>query len=133
MTNNRIKASFTSWIEKVIISTSKNYMKKLQDIKEKEVAFVCEHLERVQLSEKDNGTLLNLGKTTLADEISDVELSKIIEELPEKQRDILEMTFHKNASSKEIAKELNLTVSNVDTIRSRTLDKIRKKYKKEDE
>lgn len=106
------KAAMATWLITIAMNKIRDYYRGQK------------HLMPLESAE-DIQAQVNLEEKVLANEQAK-ELYKAMDKLDERQRNVLLLRYYGDMSNKEIAKELNLSVSNVETILTRARQKLKK-------
>lgn len=127
---HEIEREIDSYIKRTIVNAVKDFKKFEVRKSKREVAFddIVDNIstsEIASLSVMDNCAIFSLN---LEDIVEDEKLYKIIQELPDEEKEILTLSILKEWSSKEIAKKISKSDSRVRHIINNTILKIRKKY-----
>ncbi len=88
---------------------------------------------KVELSSYDDNIL---GSEDIEEEFNiddEGRVGKLIEDLSDREKDIVKKRYLQNMPMKQISEELNLTESNIKVIHHRAIKKLREKYCKENE
>lgn len=112
----QINTGFSSYLRKSVINHCLNYLRKL----ETERKFI-EHGDKL---EETHGTIDHDSNTELGDMIN-----KAILELPEKRREIFELSRYDGLKYQEIAEKLDISIKTVETQMARSLEFMRKYLK----
>jgi len=114
------QSSFKNWLYQITKNTVADYWRAHY---KKSTVSIEEFLEINLVSESQ--------KDDIEKDLSEKEarVSKILNALPENYRQILELRFLKGYSLKDIAKELNITISNVKVLQYRALKKAHEIFK----
>lgn len=111
-----LKSSLTTWIFLIAGCRLKNYYRD-----KKENVDYSELEEYLFVEDKDMERAVYLMQLRK-------HIAKVLEQLPEKQRDIIISRYFKETSFEEIAMKYNTTPGNIRTILSRTLDRIQSNF-----
>lgn len=112
------KAQFATWFYVVLNNKIKNYYRD-----HKEYDLMEDHLELSGSNGEELFEAVHIGELRQM-------LAKALKELPEQQRRIIILKYFKNMSSNEIALECGMTPGNVRVQLSRTLDKLKAFFEK---
>lgn len=132
--NQRIRASFTSFISKVIENTAINYKRKLNYISKREI-HLSEEMEIGEIIKSSNSNVAD----TLIEEIDYLELEKVfnneeyanaMKQLNDREKLVLYLTIIEEISIKKVAIMLDTTEDNVSVIKYRSKNKFLKYLRK---
>lgn len=132
--NQRIRASFTSFISKVIENTAINYKRKLNYISKREI-HLSEEMEIGGIIKSSNSNVTD----TLIEDIDYLELEKVfnneeyanaMKQLNDREKLVLYLTIIEEISIKKVAIMLDTTEDNVSVIKYRAKNKFLKYLRK---
>lgn len=109
------KAQPSTWIFCITKNRLKNYYRDRKDPSES----IDEMFDTIELAVDDE-----IGHAAELEELRGA-IAKALQEMNERERDIVVMSYFRNMNANEIAEELDLTAVNVRKILSRTLKKLR--------
>lgn len=99
-------------------------MKNAQGFAMRTLQNIC--LDKIRHTKMASSALADFADTTEVDEDMQLRLAQAIENLPERQRKLIDLKYKQQMSSAEIAQATGMSVSNVDTTMSRTYSTLRK-------
>ena len=123
--NNYKEERFDSYLNKIIIFSSKGYFKKQMNINNKEITIIDD--------EEDSSALLKAVEMycTIDNIENTIELNNALKSLSAIEQSVLFLLFKEDLSQDDAAKILEICSKSVSRIKLRAIDKL-KKYLKED-
>lgn len=115
------KSAITTWLYLVVNSRVKNYYRDHCSGRFADYETVSQVMEDQRI-DLDQGVYLEQLRSRLM---------KAIDRLPERQREIVMLSYFRNQSSEEIAHRLGITPGNVRVLLSRALKKLSAEYEKD--